>query len=88
KRTDFDKVSLEVETDGTITPEDALNEALKILISQFAFLKDDFFGAEDVKEVKPTKEIKTEDVVVEEMPEVEEKPEKKAKKTTAVKKKK
>lgn len=90
KRTDFDKVSLEVETDGTITPEDALGEALKILISQFSFLRDDFFGAEEVKEEKPTKEAKAEEVVTEEAPEEvkEEKPAKKAKKATTTKKKK
>jgi len=38
KRTDFDKVILEVETDGTISPEEALEESLKILISHFDFL--------------------------------------------------
>ncbi|MFA5080274.1 MAG: DNA-directed RNA polymerase subunit alpha [Candidatus Paceibacterota bacterium] len=88
KRTDFDKVSLEVETDGTITPEDALGEALKILISQFEFLKDDFFGVEEIKEIKPAKEIKPEEIITEEVEEVKEKPAKKAKKTTTVKKKK
>ncbi|MFA5012987.1 MAG: DNA-directed RNA polymerase subunit alpha [Candidatus Paceibacterota bacterium] len=38
KRTDFDKVVLEIETDGTITPEDALAESLSILVSHFNFL--------------------------------------------------
>lgn len=87
KRTDFDKVSLEVETDGTITPEDALSESLKILISHFTFLKNDYFGIEEAKEEKaPTKEVViNEEVVEQEVEEVKE--EKKAKKATTKKKK-
>jgi DNA-directed RNA polymerase subunit alpha len=38
KRTDFDKVILEIDTDGTITPEEALAESLRILIGHFDFL--------------------------------------------------
>ena len=34
-RTDFDKLSLEIETDGTITPEEAFFEACEILIKHF-----------------------------------------------------
>lgn len=34
-RTDFDKLSLEIETDGTITPEEAFFEACNILIKHF-----------------------------------------------------
>lgn len=34
-RTDFDKLSLEIETDGTITPEEAFYEACDILIKHF-----------------------------------------------------
>lgn len=34
-RTDFDKVSLEVETDGTITPEESFLEACRIIIQHF-----------------------------------------------------
>ncbi len=77
KRTDFDKVSLEVETDGTITPEDALAEALNILMSHFSFLKADFFKTDEVVE-----EVVPEDVM-EEVPaeEEEKKEEKKVKKT-------
>jgi DNA-directed RNA polymerase subunit alpha len=71
KRTDFDKVSLEVETDGTITPEEALAEAFNVLISHFSFLKEDYFG----KEVAISEEKKEE--IVEEEP----KEEKKVKKT-------
>lgn len=35
ERTDFDKLSLEIETDGTLTPEDAFYQACEILIKHF-----------------------------------------------------
>lgn len=38
KRTDFDKITFTIETDGSIKPEDAFKEAAKILIRQFAVL--------------------------------------------------
>ncbi len=38
QRTDFEKVSLEIETDGTISPKEALKESLSILISHLGFL--------------------------------------------------
>lgn len=93
KRTDFDKINLEVETDGTITPEEALGAALKILISHFSFLKDDFFGAE-IKEAKAEKEIEAEESETENQEEatketeVKEKKAKKTKKATTTTKKK
>lgn len=37
-RTDFDKLSLEIESDGTITPEEAFFEACDILIKHFNIL--------------------------------------------------
>lgn len=37
KRTDFDKLEIEVETDGTIKPSLAFSEAINILISQINF---------------------------------------------------
>lgn len=35
KRTDFDKITLKVVTDGSITPEEAYTQAVEILISQY-----------------------------------------------------
>lgn len=35
RRTDFDKLTLEVTTDGSLTPQDSLNEAAKILSETF-----------------------------------------------------
>ncbi len=36
ERTDFDRLNLEIETDGTITPEEAFVEACQILIKHFS----------------------------------------------------
>ncbi len=58
KRTDFEKVALEVTTDGTITPEEALKEALEILLSHFNFLQTELSAniiVEEKMEEKPKK---------------------------------
>ncbi len=64
KRTDFDKVSLEIETDGTVTPEEALTEALNILLLHFNFLMGEMSAMmpapkEEKVEEKPKKARKT-----------------------------
>jgi len=41
ERTDFDRLKLEVETDGTIEPEEALSEACQILIKHFTLFNDE-----------------------------------------------
>ena len=38
ERTDYDKLLLEIQTDGTITPKEALNQAAQILTQQVQFL--------------------------------------------------
>ena len=38
KRTDFDKVTFTIETDGSIEPEEAFKESAKILVRQFSVL--------------------------------------------------
>ncbi len=53
KRTDFDKVMLDVETDGSITPQEAFDQGIAILVEQFSAL-----NAED-------EEVVEEDAVVE-----------------------
>jgi DNA-directed RNA polymerase subunit alpha len=54
QRTDYDKLALEVWTDGTIGPDDALAEAAKIAKDHFTifinFDEDDVVGDEDVDE--------------------------------------
>jgi DNA-directed RNA polymerase subunit alpha len=47
-RTDFDKLSLEIETDGTILPEDAFFQACEILIKHFNLI----FGVKKSDEPK------------------------------------
>ncbi|MDO8524208.1 MAG: DNA-directed RNA polymerase subunit alpha [bacterium] len=48
KRTDFDKVILEVETNGVITPEEAFKKSSDILVSHFSLLADAFNNQEEV----------------------------------------
>ena len=50
KRTDFERVELEVETDGTISPEEAFSQAAKILLDHFTLFSR--FGQEEKKEAK------------------------------------
>jgi DNA-directed RNA polymerase subunit alpha len=40
QKTDFDKLTLDIETDGSIDPQAALREAAEILISQLAIFTD------------------------------------------------
>jgi len=52
QKTDFDKLVLEIQTDGSIHPEDALKEAAKILIQHYLLLTDENITLEkEVKEV-------------------------------------
>jgi len=46
ERTDFDRLFLEVETDGTILPEDAFCRASEILVKQFSLFAETFKLAE------------------------------------------
>ena len=41
-RTDFDKIIFEIETDGTIAPENAFTQASEILVNHFEMLKNAF----------------------------------------------
>lgn len=66
KRTDFNRLFLEIETDGTITPEKAFHEASEILVKHFSsFLeteKEEVLKKEEkIKEDDPTK-MKIEDL--------------------------
>lgn len=56
KRTDFERIILDISTDGSITPEEAFSQAVKILIDQFSVLID----IEQVSEKKTKKEITVE----------------------------
>jgi len=42
ERTDFDRLVIELETDGTMTPEEAISEAAEILVKHFALFGETF----------------------------------------------
>lgn len=46
QKTDFEKLILEIQTDGSIHPKDALTEAAKILIQHFMLFSDDLIDIE------------------------------------------
>jgi DNA-directed RNA polymerase subunit alpha len=47
QRTDYEKLTIEVETDGTIHPEDAVKEASRILIQHLMLITDENISFED-----------------------------------------
>ena len=58
ERTDFDKLLLEIETDGTITPEVAFFKASEILTDHFSFIMEAFRKEAEEKPVLAIKEKK------------------------------
>jgi DNA-directed RNA polymerase subunit alpha len=50
KMTNWDKLILDVKTDGTVSPEEAFNEAVKILVEQFNALLPENIGKEMAEE--------------------------------------
>ncbi|HAV11060.1 MAG TPA: DNA-directed RNA polymerase subunit alpha [Candidatus Moranbacteria bacterium] len=65
KRTDYNKITLEIVTDGSITPEEAFSKAVSILVEQFSALIGIEVEKEEVKEEVKVAEI-VEEVAVEE----------------------
>ena len=51
QRTDYEKLSLEIETDGSISPKDALKEAAKILIYHFMLFSDEKIVIEETTKI-------------------------------------
>lgn len=80
KRTDYDKITLEIVTDGSITPVEAYEKSVSILVGQFASL------TEVEKEGKESAEKVSEEAPVAEAAEEPAAEEKKAKKATKKKK--
>jgi len=70
ERTDFDRLNLEIETDGTITPEDAFFQASDLLVKHFSLIGDSF---KPIEKTAIKKEEKKEDKKVEKKPEKKEK---------------
>jgi DNA-directed RNA polymerase subunit alpha len=59
ERTDFDRLFLEIETDGTISPEEALLQASDILVKHFSLFAEAFKIEEKVLPIEiPAKKVK------------------------------
>jgi len=54
-RTDFDRLTLEIETDGTITPEEAFLQASEILVKHFSLLFESVTVPKEEKKVETKK---------------------------------
>ncbi|MBR1733619.1 MAG: DNA-directed RNA polymerase subunit alpha, partial [Alloprevotella sp.] len=52
QKTDYDKLVLEITTDGSIHPKDALKEAAKVLIQHFMLFSDEKITLEDTTEAE------------------------------------
>jgi len=52
ERTDFDRLFLNIETNGILTPEDALNQASEILVKHFSLLAETFKVEIKVEDLK------------------------------------
>ena len=57
QRTDYNRAMLEIETDGSVSPEDALQKASKILIEQFNVISN--LEVPKITETKPAKKTVT-----------------------------
>ena len=64
KRTDFDRLFLEIETDGIITPEKAFSDAAQILVAHFSLFLESEEVVEEVAEEKSEKELKVDDLEI------------------------
>jgi len=61
ERTDFDRLKVEIETDGTLLPEEAFSKASEILVKHFSLFSE-AFKAEEIKPPKKEKAVLPEDV--------------------------
>ncbi|MBO4381389.1 MAG: DNA-directed RNA polymerase subunit alpha [Bacteroidales bacterium] len=57
QKTDFEKLILDVETDGSIHPKDALKEAAKILIQHFALFSDEKIALDAPEQTEESDEV-------------------------------
>jgi DNA-directed RNA polymerase subunit alpha len=73
-RTDLDKITIKLETDGSVSPKEAVKKAAEILKDYYAVVQkweteeevSEFDGAEEVSDI--TSKSKSEDVGIEELP--------------------
>ncbi len=75
QKTDYDKIILDVKTDGTISPEDAVKKAAEILNNQFVWIMEG--GQKEVEEIDteapvilPEREVVEEPGMIMETPEI------------------
>lgn len=66
KRTDYNKITLEIVTDGSITPQEAFSQATNILVEQFSALVGIEVEKEEIKEAELSVESKVEEKTEEE----------------------
>lgn len=59
KRTDYDRIILEVKTDGTISPEEAYKKAVQVLLEQFQAIADIKEKTDEPEKQEEIKEEKT-----------------------------
>ncbi len=62
KRTDFEKINLDIVTDGSISPEEAFSKAVRILVDQFSVFSDFEEKKIEIEKTEKVKEIKEEKV--------------------------
>jgi DNA-directed RNA polymerase subunit alpha len=60
--TDYDKLTIYIETDGTVRPEEAFSQGVDMLLEYFQILKNAPVVTEEIKEAKLKKEKKEEKV--------------------------
>ena len=60
-RTDYNRLHIEIETDGTITPQEAFQQAVDIIVQQFNVLADGF--ADDASDTQASNDIMEEALV-------------------------
>ncbi|MBU1672835.1 DNA-directed RNA polymerase subunit alpha [Patescibacteria group bacterium] len=70
--TNYDKLILDVTTDGSMSPEEALEQASDILVEQFSHIKTNITSEEPEAKKKKAKKAKKEDEETEETEETEE----------------
>lgn len=56
KMTNYDKLTLEIETDGSRTPEEAFRQAVLLLVGQFDLFRD-FSSTKEIEEIKLSSEV-------------------------------
>ena len=61
ERTDFEKLILDLETDGTTTPEEAFMKASEILVNHFSIFAESFKKEGNVQKEKEAMEVSTEE---------------------------